>query len=53
MEFDPVIIYQYGLLGIMLAWFMFRTEKKLDESNKLLSELRSAVDNLAEIMMRK
>lgn len=41
---DPMI--QFGLLGIVLAWFMFRMEKKMDD-------LREAMDNIANILLRK
>jgi len=46
---DPTSIepfIQFGLLGIILAWFMFRMEKKMDD-------LREAVENVANILLRK
>lgn len=43
-SFEPFV--QFGLLGIVLAWFMFRMEKKMDD-------LREAVDNVANILLRK
>lgn len=39
-------IIQFGLLGVVLAWFMFRMEKKMDD-------VRDSVDKVAEILMRR
>ena len=46
MEFNPELLFQYGAVGLMLLWFMFRAEKKLDN-------LREAIDNVAEILLKK
>lgn len=44
--FNPELVMQYGAMGIMLVWFMFRAEKKLDR-------VTEAIDNVAEILLKK
>lgn len=39
----PDMLIQYGLLGIVLGWFMFRMEKKLDELTKAILDLKDAI----------
>lgn len=44
--FNPELLMQYGAMGLMLIWFMFRAEKKLDR-------VTNAIDNVAEILLKK
>lgn len=43
-------LLQYGITGIVLAWFMFRVEAKLDASTKAMDRMTRAV-TLAVISM--
>lgn len=48
-EYDPsimTVLFQYGATGIILFWFMFRTEKKLDR-------VAEAVENFTEELIKK
>ena len=39
-------IANYGVLGVVLLWFMFRTEKHLENNTKAISALCDVVDKL-------
>jgi hypothetical protein len=39
MTFDPAIVVQYGILGVVLAWFMFRMERKIDLHTAVINDL--------------
>lgn len=38
-SFDPVILANYGVLGFVVGWFMFRSEKTLKEITEALVQL--------------
>lgn len=40
---DPSILIQYGVLGIVLLWFMFRLEKKLDRHTSVINDLVESI----------
>lgn len=39
MNFDPAIFVQYGILGVVLAWFMFRMERKIENHTAVINDL--------------
>jgi hypothetical protein len=39
MNLDPTVFVQYGVLGIMLAWFAIRLEKRLDNHTSVINDL--------------
>ena len=51
MNFDPTIVAQYGLLGVVLVWFMFRFEKKLDVHTATITDLTKTL--LLEVLSRE
>lgn len=48
LPFTPEMFLQYGVLGMILAWFMFRMEKKLDSIPSAIKELRQAIQDLKD-----
>lgn len=36
-------IAQYGILGIVLGWFMFRVEKRLDRQTEVFNDLAKSI----------
>lgn len=51
MTFDPTVFAQYGLLGIILAWFMWRLERKLDSIATVINDF--TVASLLETLSRE
>lgn len=47
---DPFGLFQYGVIGAVLAWFMFRLEKKLDRHTATVNDLVSVIS--LEILSR-
>jgi hypothetical protein len=41
--FNPEIIFQYGAIGFVLGWFMFRVDKKLENINESIIQLIETV----------
>jgi hypothetical protein len=50
MSLDPNIFAQYGLLGIMLWWFAFRFEKRLDKHSEVVNNLSRSI--LLDVLSR-
>jgi hypothetical protein len=55
MTIDPGIFAQYGVIGLMLWWFAFRLEKRLDRHSEIVNALSRSIlldvlsrDNLSE-----
>lgn len=51
MTFDPAVLAQYGLLGIILGWFMFVFSKKMDTHSAVISDLSKTI--LLDILSRE
>lgn len=43
MTFNPEMIAQYGGLAVVLGWFMFRFEKKIDAHTSIINDLVAAI----------
>lgn len=43
MTIDPNTLIQYGVLGVVLAWFMFRMEKKIEALTEAIQELKDVI----------
>lgn len=48
---DPTTFAQYGLLGLVLAWFMLRLEKKIERHTAVINDLVEAIT--IEVLSRK
>lgn len=51
MTFDLAVFTQFGLVGVVLAWFMFRMEKILDSHTKTINDLTKTL--LLEVLSRE
>ncbi len=40
---DPTILAQYGIVGVVLLWFMLRFEKKMDKHTSVINDLVEAI----------
>jgi len=47
MSLTPDMLLQYGVLGVVLAWFMFRMEKKIEALTEAIDDLKDVIRNLA------
>ena len=50
MNIDPNVFVQYGILGVVLAWFMFRVEKKMDAHTLVINDL--VISNALAVLSR-
>lgn len=47
---DYSIFMQYGAIGVVLMWFMFRVEKRLDDHTSVISDLARSI--LLDVLSR-
>lgn len=47
---DYSSLLQLGVAGVMLAWFMFRLEKKMDAHTQVISDLAQSI--LLDVLSR-
>lgn len=40
---DSGVFVQYGIIGLILYWFMFRLEKKLDKHSSVLNDFTEII----------
>lgn len=50
---DINMLGQYGIIGIMLFWFMTINNRQLEECRKSHIELKSSIDKLIIIMNKE
>ncbi len=43
-------LVQFGIAGVMLAWFMFRLEKKMDAHTQVIGDLAQSI--LLDVLSR-
>jgi len=39
-------IANFGVLGVVLAWFMLRLERRIEELTKVISDLKEAINKI-------
>lgn len=45
------VLFEYGGLGIVLAWLMFRVEKRLDQQAKSDDKKAAAIEHMGESLL--
>ena len=44
MEEVAMLVKDYGIQTVMLVWFMFRTEKAIDNNTKAMVEVKATLE---------
>ena len=52
MAIDPNTLAQYGILGVIVAWFMFRNEKRLEKVADKLEQFTESSNKVVEAINR-
>ena len=48
MSVDPASLLQFGVLGVVLAWFMFRLEGIVKSNTQALNEVKEVLSKLCQ-----